>query len=291
MPPGPAPRGKTALSLALGVISISFAAILIRLTRSPAVAVAAWRMALAGLPLLLFSAWRRSIRAGRGDLLLSLLAGAFLALHFSLWISSLRYTTVASSVVLVTTNPLFVGLFSAFLGERPSRRLWEGIILSTAGAMLIGWGDFALGGRALWGDVLALLGAMMASGYLLVGRRVRRKLGLFPYISLAYGTAGALLLLFVALVPGSDPLPIRGDWPWIVLLALGPQLLGHTSLNWALRFLPAAAVALAILGEPLLSSLWAYIIFGEGIGPLQGAGFVLVLCGIARGLGAEPGVT
>ncbi|NOX44782.1 MAG: DMT family transporter [Caldiserica bacterium] len=288
MGPRPGPRSRTLLSLVIGVTSISFAAILIRLTRSHAVTVAAWRMALAGLPLLPVLAYRRPPRGGTKHLLLSLLSGIFLALHFSLWISSLRYTTVASSVVLVTTNPLFVGLFSVLLGERPNRRLWEGIFISFAGAVMIGWGDFALGGRALWGDVLALLGAVMASAYLLVGRR--RELGLFPYISLAYGTAGALLLLSVAIVPGGEPLPLGGDWPWIALLALGPQLLGHTSLNWALRFLPAAAVALAILGEPLLSSLWAYLIFGEAIGPLQGAGFALVLAGIARGLGATSGV-
>lgn len=290
MCPQPGPRGRTFLTLAVGVTSISFAAILIRLTRSHAVAVAAWRMALAGLPLLPFLAYCRPRHVGTKNLLLSLLSGLFLALHFSLWISSLRYTTVASSVVLVTTNPLFVGLFSVLMGERPTRRLWEGILLSFAGATMIGWGDFALGGRALWGDVLALLGAVMASGYLLAGRQARRELGLFPYISLAYGTAGALLLLFVALVPGGEPLPLTGDWPWIALLALGPQLLGHTALNWALRFLPAAAVALAILGEPILSSLWAYLIFGEAIRPLQGAGFALVLAGIARGLGGTPGV-
>ncbi len=272
------------LSLAFGVLVISFAAILICLTSSPAVTVAAWRMFLAGIVLSPFAFGALPRVRGR-HLALSALSGLFLALHFSLWIASLRYTTVASSVVLVTTNPLFVGLFSVLLGERPSRRLWEGILVSFSGAVLIGWGDFALGGKALLGDVLALLGAIMASGYLIVGRRVRQAVGLTHYIALSYGISGLLLLCFLGVVRPAELLPLKGDWVWIALLALGPQILGHGSINWALAFVPAAAVALAILGEPVLSSLWAYLIFGEGIGVLQGMGFVLVLLGIARGLG------
>lgn len=283
-------RGETLGGLSLGLICISFGAILIRLTSSPAVTVAAWRVAIAGALLLpLFLAGRPPV--GKRDLVLSSLSGFFLSLHFASWIASLRYTTVASSVVLVSTNPLFVGLFSIPFGERPSRALWEGIALSTAGAVFIGWGDFAVGGKALWGDVLALLGAMMASAYLLVGRRVRRRLGLLSYITLAYGTAGIMLLAFLGAFLRDSFLPEGGDWTWLFLLALGPQLLGHTSLNWALRFLSATAVALVTLGEPVLSALWAYLLFREGIDPLQGAGFGLVLLGIARGLGRESGVT
>lgn len=273
-------------SLLVGLICISFGAILIRFTSSPAVTVAAWRVAIAGLILLPILIGRK-VRVGRRHLILSALSGIFLSLHFSTWIASLRYTTVASSVVLVSTNPLFVGLFSMALGERPTRALWEGIILSTVGAALIGWGDFAVGGKALWGDLLALVGAMMASAYLLVGRKVRRELGLLPYITLSYGTAGLLLLTYLGLFARGSFAPLEGDWPWLLLLALGPQLLGHTSLNWALKFLPAAVVALVTLGEPVLSALWAYLLFGEGIGPLQGTGFGLVLLGIARGLGRE----
>ncbi len=287
-----APNGKstfgTLLALSVGLTCISFSAILIRLTVSPAVTVATWRMVIAGILLLSALVWRRRTRITRRAFLLSLFSGAFLALHFSTWIASLRYTTVASSVVLVSTNPLFVGLFSLLLGERPSRKLWEGIFISTVGAVLIGWGDLAVGGKALWGDLLALLGAMMASAYLIVGRRVRQDLGLLPYITLSYSTAGILLMAFLGVFSQGIVLPEAPDWPWLILLALGPQLLGHTSFNWALKFLPAVVVALVILGEPILSSLWAYLIFGEGIGSLQGVGFALVLLGIARGLGGKP---
>jgi len=225
----------------------------------------------------------RRARLSRRGLGLALVAGGFLALHFALWTESLRLTTVASSVALVTTNPLFVGLLSSlFLGERPSQALWQGIGLSVAGGLLIGWGDFALGGAALLGDVLALLGAVASSAYLLVGRRARDEGPLVPYATVAYGIAAALLL--VGASGGGDPLPLPTEWLWIALLALGPQLLGHTSVNWALRRFPASAVAVAILGEPVGATLWAYLVFGEVPGIPQGIGIVLVLLGIVRAL-------
>ena len=278
----PTPATRAGLVLTLGVVSLSWAAVLIRLTVSPAVTVAAWRMTLAAA--LLVPLWGvRRARLSRRGLGLALVAGGFLALHFALWTESLRLTTVASSVALVTTNPLFVGLLSSlFLGERPSRALWQGIGLSVAGGLLIGWGDFALGGEALLGDVLALLGAVASSAYLLVGRRARDEGPLVPYATVAYGIAAALLLAGAS--GGGDPLPLPTEWLWIALLALGPQLLGHTSVNWALRRFPASAVAVAILGEPVGATLWAYLVFGEVPGIPQGIGIVLVLLGIVRAL-------
>lgn len=269
-------------ALGLGVLTLSWAAILIRFTSSPSLAVAAGRMALSALALvpLAFAGRPRLSRSGWG---LAALAGAFLALHFALWTESLRLTTVASSVALVTTNPIFVGLLSwALLRERPSAALWQGILLSVAGGLLIGWGDFAVGGSALLGDALALLGAVAASAYLLIGRRAREEGALLPYVALAYGVA-AVLLLAVAGGSGAFP-PLGIDWPWIGLLAAGPQLLGHTSVNWALRRFPASAVAVAILGEPVGATLWAYLVFGEAPSPLQGVGVALVLLGIVRAL-------
>jgi len=276
-------KGKSGLILALGVIALSFGSIIIRVTHSPSIVIAAWRLVLASVVLLPWGLARGRL-SGRG-LVLSLLSGAFLALHFATWIESLRHTTVASSVVLVNTNPLFVGLFSLFLGEPPSRALWQGIGLATLGGVLIGWGDFSLGGSALWGDLLALVGAIMASGYLMIGRRMRHHGPLFPYVGIAYSTA-ALLLVGGTFLLADGALPMREDWLWIGLLALGPQLLGHTSVNRALRSLPASAVAVAVLGEPVGATLWAYLLFGEGIGPVQGVGMLLVLAGIVRVLRA-----
>lgn len=262
------------LVLGVGVLALSWAAPLIRFTQGAAVAVAAWRLLLAAAALSPAGArgWRHLPRR------FPLAAGACLAAHFAFWIQSLRLTSVASSVALVCTNPLFVGLFSLALGERPGWPLWLGIGLSVSGSFLIAWGDFRLGGPALLGDLLALLGAVAASAYLLVGRRARSETALLPYVSLAYLLAG-LLLLAAAWGLGS-PLPPRGDWPWLVLLALLPQAVGHTAVNWALRRLPASAVAVAILGEPVGAALWAFLLFGEGIGLLQGAGMALVLAGI-----------
>lgn len=279
------PLSREGLTLGAGVVSLSWAAVLIRLTSSPAVTVAAWRMALSAFLLLPVLWVRRSPRAhlSKQGLGLAILAGGFLALHFALWMESLRHTTVASSVALVTTNPIFVGLLSAvLLGERPSRSLWQGIFLSVGGGLLIGWGDFALGGEALLGDALALLGAVAASAYLLVGRRARQSGALLPYVIVAYGVAAALLLL--AGVATRGPIPLANEWLWIGLMAVGPQLLGHTSVNWALRRFPASAVAVAILGEPVGATLWAYLLFGETPGILQGIGIALVLMGILRAL-------
>jgi drug/metabolite transporter (DMT)-like permease len=225
----------------------------------------------------------RGVRVSRRGLGLALVAGGFLALHFALWFESLRHTSVASSVALVTTNPIFVGLLSSLLlAERPLRALWQGIGLSVAGGLLIGWGDVSIGGTALLGNALALLGAVAASAYLLLGRHVRTEGPLLPYVAVAYGTAAALLLAGAA--GGGSPLPIANEWLWIGLMAVGPQLLGHTSVNWALRRFPASAVAVAILGEPVGATLWAYLVFGERPGIAQGIGIALVLLGVVRAL-------
>ncbi len=263
--------------LGLGVLALSWAAPVFRLTTSPVVAVAAWRMLLGGA---LFLPWVPRVRWSKRGLVLGVAAGGVLALHFFLWLTSLRLTTVASSVALVTTNPIFVGLLSWVLGEPPSRRLWEGIALSVTGAMLIGWGDFAIGGQALVGDALALGGALAASTYLLLGRRARQEVNLLPYVGLAYGVAGVLLL--IAAAGAGTPVVTAQDWLWVSILAVGPQALGHTNVNWALRRLPASAVAVGILGEPVGATLWAFLLFSEGVGIVQGVGILLVFLGILR---------
>ena len=191
----------------------------------------------------------------RRELFLGAIAGLFLAVHFATWISSLEYTTVASSVVLVSTGPLWVALVSPFfLREQLRRTALLGLGLAILGGVIIGGADACrwdagircvgldqfLHGRAIWGNFLALMGAWAVSGYLVVGRRLRASVPLVPYILVAYGSA-ALCLLVAMLVFGQSPFGLKPTtYFWILLLAIVPQLIGHSTYNWALGFLPAA---------------------------------------------------
>lgn len=288
------PRVFAVLLFAVGVISA--ASILIKLAEAPALVIAAYRLGVTGLLIgpTAYALRREELRAlGRHDWLLSLASGAFLSLHFIFWISSLQLTSVASSVVLVTTNPIFVGLGTFFvLGERLPRALVGGIGLAVLGGVLIGSGDLALGGSALAGDGLALLGALAHSGYLLIGQRVRAKTDLLSYIAIVYGMA-AILTLIAAVLSGISFVGYPTlTYVWMLLLALGPQILGHSSYNWALRYVSAAAVAVVILGEPVGASLLAYVVLGESLTWWKVVGGVLVMSGIylaTRADGAGPG--
>lgn len=267
---------------AVGVIS--FASILIKLADAPALTIAAYRLGIASLVLIPLAVARRGaeLRAlSPRDWGLSLLSGAFLSLHFIAWIASLQYTSVASSVVLVATNPIFVGLGTViFLRERLPPLLIGGLLVSTLGGIVIGSDDFRRGGRALYGDLLALLGAIAHSGYLLIGRRVRQGMSALAYITLVYGTAAALTLAvaLLARVPWTGY--TAQTYAMIVLLALGPQLLGHTAYNWALRYVPAAVVAVVILAEPIGATALAYLLLRESLTSTKAAGGVLTLLGI-----------
>ena len=276
--------------IGVAIVAVSFGAILIRLAKDvPVLSIAAWRLGVSFLLLIPFS-WRKSpLKAmSRRDLLLSVASGAFLSLHFILWISSLRYTSVASSVVLVSTNPIFVALGVRFVfKESLSRTLVVATLLSVAGAALIGWGDFRISGAALFGDLLALGGAVMASGYFLIGRQVRQRVPLSTYILTTYGTA-AILLLGVALATHQQIIGFpKLTYLYLVLLALGPQLIGHSTFNWALKYLSASTVAILILGEPVASTLLAYLILGEGVTLLKMIGAAVILSGIYLSLHEE----
>jgi drug/metabolite transporter (DMT)-like permease len=270
--------------LPIGLVAISFASILIKICEAPPLIIAAYRLALATLVLILFTlprTLRELHRFGRREILPSLLAGLFLCFHFALWVTSLKYTSVASSVIFVTTNPIFVALASAFfLRERLSAALLLSISVAILGGLIIAWGDWDKGLENLYGDFLALLGAIMATGYLLVGRRVRQKMGLSAYVTLVYGVA-AVFLILLALVSGDAffSYPPK-TYLLFLLLALVPQLIGHTTLNWALRFFSATLVAVFILGEPIGATILAYLILGEPLTPNLLWGGPLLLVGI-----------
>jgi len=282
--------------LGLGVLVISFGAILARLAQEgglPSLAIAALRLGIAALvvtPL----AWGQSRTVlqslTRRQLALAAGAGFFLALHFAAWISSLETTSVASSTALVTTNPVWIALASfAFFGERTSRLTLAGIVVSLTGSLMIFWSDASAetGGRAaLLGCALALAGSWCFSAYLLIGRRLRAGMPLTAYIWLAYGMA-ALFLLAGCGIAG---VPLSGyrlpAYLAALGMALGPQLLGHTAYNWSLRHVSTTFVGVVTLGEPVGSAFLAWCLFGEAFAPLQAAGFVLSLAGVylaARG--------
>lgn len=272
------------IGIAIGIVAVSTASIFIRLAQAPALVIAAYRLTIAALILgpVAYFRYREELRSlTRVEIGLALASGLFLGLHFATWISSLEYTSVASSVVFASTAPLFVGLVAPiFLRERLSRPMIAGIIVSTVGGMVVGVGDFGSSRNELLGDLLAVGGAIFGAGYFLIGRRLRVRLSLIAYITLVYSTAAVFLL---ALAMGSGQrftgYPTQ-TYLFLVLLATVPQLIGHSSFNWALRYLPATFVAVTILGEPIGSTILAYFILAEVPTPLKLLGGALILTGI-----------
>jgi len=224
--------------------------------------------------------------------LLTLGAGFFLALHFATWISSLEYTSVASSTALVTTNLLWIGIASFVLfDEKPRWLMIVGMAVSISGSVLIFWSDSstsAPGSNPLLGNFLALAGSWCFSAYLLIGRRLRADMPLTAYIWLAYGTA-ALILVMACQVAGVSLIGYSTPAYLVALgMAVGPQLMGHTAYNWSLKHVSSTFVAVVTLGEPVGSAALAWVFFGETFAFVQGIGFVLLLAGIylaARGEG------
>jgi drug/metabolite transporter (DMT)-like permease len=222
--------------------------------------------------------WKGWTRNELGWLILS---GFFLSLHFTFWIASLKYTSVASSVVLVSTHPIFVGIGGRFfLKERMGLNLVLGIILSVFGSALISYGDMSLSKETLMGDGLALLGAITASGYFLIGRKMRKSQNIFSYVLPVYSTAALILILFSLVFQEAFFGYPSTTYLYLFLLALVPQLIGHTTFNWALKYLPATMVTITILGEPVGSTFLAYLILGEALTTFKVMGGILIFIGI-----------
>jgi drug/metabolite transporter (DMT)-like permease len=281
----PEPRLNPYLAVMLGVAAVSFAAVLTRLSTASPLVIAFYRMIFTVLLLLPFTLGGNLAEfktIGGRDLGLALLSGVFLALHFAVWNTSLLYTSVASSTVLVTMQPLFVvGLGLVLFGEKLN--LWgvAGAAVTLAGSVVIGVGDFQIGGLALRGDLLAFSGALFFAMYVLIGRSLRARLSLLPYVTLVYGSA-SLVLLFCVLVAGTPLYPYHPlDWLLFLALAVVPTVLGHTVFNWALRYVKAAVVSVSVLGEPVGATILAILLLGEKPGPLQLAGGLVIIAGLA----------
>jgi drug/metabolite transporter (DMT)-like permease len=269
------------LTLSLAVVCVSFGAIFVRLAQAPPLAVSFYRVAIASLILLPFASKdaRRSWPAldGRRRLLV-LAAGLALALHFATWIASLSYTTVASSVLLVNTSPLFAIVLSRlFLHEKPSPVVQVAIPVALFGAALIAFGDWAGSPGSLLGNGLAVAGAVTVAAYQVVGRGLRDALPLNAYVLGVWGTA-ALALAALARAFGV-PLGGYSRRTWLLYLALAvvPTIGGHGLVNKSLRSLPAPTVGLFLLGEPVIASLLAWVLFREALGPWTLAGGAVVL--------------
>jgi len=268
--------------IALGIVAVSFGAIFTRLaSEASPYAIAAWRLTLAALVLAPVALLRGRRTMTRRGLAWSLGSGAALALHFVLWISSLEHTTVASSVLFVSTHPIFVGVGSiVFLRERFSRPLLAGIALAVIGGAVIGFGDMQFGGPALRGDLLALGGGAMAAVYFLIGRHVRRSVSLSEYVATTYATAAVLVLLLCLATRTRLTEFTPTTYLHLVLLALVPQLIGHSTINWALRRLSASRVSVLVLAEPIGSAALAVPFFHEVPGGLNLLGAAVILTGI-----------
>jgi drug/metabolite transporter (DMT)-like permease len=287
-------------AIILAIFAVSFASIFIHYAQedAPSLVIAAYRLFFAAIFLapVAWSKHREELQSlRRKDFFLALLSGAFLAVHFATWISSLEYTSVASSVVLVSTSSLWVALLSPFfLKEKLSRYVILGTILTLLGGSIVGisdtcvwtgslvcpsWVEFTQG-RAFFGNFLALVGAWAVAGYLMIGRRLRAKTSLIPYIFLVYGMAAVILAAFMFLA-GDSPFGYKPmTYLWMLLLALVPQLIGHSTYNWILRYLPAAFVSITTLGEPIGSTILAYFLLQESPSMMKLIGGGIILVGI-----------
>lgn len=276
--------------IAAGVLAISMAAIFIRLAQGegvPSPLIAAARLTLAALILTppVLRRYRGELRKlSRPDLLLAGVSGLFLAVHFATWIMSLEHVSVLISGVLVTTSPLWVALLErVFLKTRLSQLVIAGLIVALIGGVVVGLpsgGTIEIGKNPPLGALLATIGAIGVAVYYVIGRKLRRELSLLPYIWLVYGCAAALLLALVLLLG----IPVTGysakGYLWLVALALVPQLIGHSSFNYALKFIPATFVSLITQLEPVLSGLAAWVVFREVPGALQVVGSAIILAGV-----------
>jgi len=273
------------LVMLVSVSAVSTASILIRLTEAPPMAIASWRLLISTLILIPFFIKRggfTKLRAmGIGDLLALAGVGVALAVHFASWITSLSYTSVASSVIFVHVDPIFVALVSHFLlGERLSKRVALGIGVAFIGATVIALGDLGVGKESLIGDALSIIGAVALGVYLMAGRRLRQRLDLTTYVTPVYAVSAAVLALGSVAVG----VPLVGYDARVMMLfaviALVPMIFGHTLYNWALRWVSAPVVSISLLGEPLGASILAFLLLGEAPGPLTMIGGSMTLAGI-----------
>ncbi|KMY28414.1 membrane protein [Lysinibacillus xylanilyticus] len=278
------PKIHPYIPIFIGVISVSLSAIFVKLANAEAGVIAFYRMLFSVLIMapLFFWKYTNEIKELRiRDWLFSSVAGIFLAFHFILWFESLNYTSVASSTVLVTLQPLFafVGTYFFFKENITLKTIFAGVI-AIVGSILISWGDFKLSGTAFYGDLLALVACALVTAYFLFGQDVRKRLSLVTYTMVVYAVSTITLFIYV-LIKGEPfgPYPTM-DWIWFILLAIVPNLLGHTLFNWSIKYVSTNVVSIAILFEPIGAAILALLIFKEYLIATQIIGGFIVIVGI-----------
>ncbi|GLY12956.1 DMT family transporter [Pseudobacillus badius] len=270
--------------LIIGVFFVSTSAIFVKLSAADAGVIAFYRLlftVLLMLPLFLFKYSGELKEISKRDWLFSLVAGIFLAFHFILWFESLNYTSVASSTVLVTLQPLFAFAGTYFIfKEKFTLGALIGGLVAVAGSFIIGWGDFQVSGQALYGDALALAACALITGYLLFGQIIRKRMSLITYTFIVYFNCTVVLFLYVVIKKEAFyPYPAK-EWIYFFLLAVLSNLLGHTLFNWSIKYISTSSVSMAILLEPIGASILAWWLLKEKLSAAQIAGGTVVLLGL-----------
>jgi len=278
------PKIHPYIPIIIGVISISLSAILVKLAKADSGVIAFYRMLFSVIIMspVFFSKYLWELKElSKRDWIFSSVAGIFLAFHFILWFESLNYTSVASSTVLVTLQPLFafLGTYFFFKEKLSIKTLISGAI-AIIGSFLISWGDFKISGSALYGDIIALIACALITGYLLFGQDVRKRISLVTYTMVVYSISTICLFIYVLIKEESfGPYPSM-TWLWFILLAIIPNLLGHTLFNWAVKYVSTNTISVSVLFEPIGAAMLAYFVFNEKLIVTQIIGGIIVILGL-----------
>lgn len=272
------------IPIAIGVLTVGLSAIFVKMATADAGVIAFYRMffsAVIMLPLFLIS-YRSELKSlTKREWLFTVSSGIFLAVHFILWFESLNYTSVASSTVLVTLQPIFALAGTAlFFKEIITGKMLTAVLIALTGSFIISWGDFQVSGAALFGDILALFACAFVTAYLLIGQNVRKRISLVTYTFLVYSVSSVALFFYVLIIQEPFFGYPTSDWGWFLALAILPNLLGHTLFNWAVKWVSTNVVSIAVLFEPVLASIAAFFVLHEKITSLQLRGAIVVLIGV-----------
>ncbi|HHT50960.1 MAG TPA: DMT family transporter [Eubacteriaceae bacterium] len=275
--------------LIIGVIATSFSAIFVKgslNTGTPPLIIAFYRLAITSTILIPYSIRFKKEEFNnitKGDIGFSIVSGTFLALHFLTWISSFKYTSTFGSLVLMSLQPIYVVIASYFLfNERISLKAIIVGLIAILGSVIIGLMDLTIGTEAIRGDILALLGGIFLAGYFLCGRRLRQKLSIFPYVSIVYGSC-TIILFIVGLAQRIAFYPYSFfNFLMFFALAIVCTIFGHTIFNWVLEYVSPTVVSISLLGEPIGSGLWAFIIFKERLSFWHFIGGGIIILGLYK---------